>query len=85
MKIYPINGTNTFAKLWIYPEIIIQNNSIPSSCFELFCINWVMRKLSIIPRHVDSFMLHIFYVLNVIMVVVNFSFYSILLIVVSLV
>ena len=46
--------------------MIIQKNSIYSSRFKLFWINWVPRKLLIIPVYVDIFMFVIFEVLNVI-------------------
>ena len=45
-----------------------EKNIIPYSCFVLLSCNWVKRKLPMISRHVDFFMLHVFYVLNVIMV-----------------
>ena len=61
-----MNGTNNFSKLWIYPVVIILNTSIPSSNFIPFRCNWVKIKIPIIPRHVEIFMLHIFYALNAI-------------------
>ena len=60
-------GTNTFTKFWINPVMIMIKNSIYSSHFELFCSNWVPRKLPIIPSNVYVIMLHILYVFNVIM------------------
>ena len=48
---------------------MMQKNSIFSSRFELFFSKWVTRKLPIISRYVDVFMLHIFYILNVIMAI----------------
>ena len=59
-------------------------NSISSSRFGVFCSNWVPRKLMMIPRRVYVFMLHIFYVFNVIMAIGNFGIYCHLLFFVSL-
>ena len=56
----PKNCINTFTKFWINTIIIIQNNIIPSSGFELFCSNLTPRKLPIIPSNVDSFLFKIF-------------------------
>ena len=58
------NGKTTFSKFLIYPVMIMWNNRIPSSRFIFTSCNWVTRKLLIIPRNIDIFMLHIFYVLN---------------------
>ena len=63
------NITNAYTKLWINPVMIMRNNCIYSSYFEIFFGNWVPRKLLIIPSHVDIFMLRIFYFLNVIITV----------------
>ena len=51
---------------WIYTVIIMRRISISSSRFELSSSNWVPMKLPMIPRHVDIFILYIFYVFNVI-------------------
>ena len=59
----------TLPIFWIYPIMIMQNNSIYSSHFKLFCRNWVSRKFPTFPGHVDVFMWHIFYALDVIIVV----------------
>ena len=80
-----MNSTKTFTKLWINPVMIIQKNSISSSHFKLFCRNWVPRKLPITPSRFYIFMLHIFYVLNVITKVVKFGIFCRLLLFVSLV
>ena len=63
------NGTNTFTKLWIYPLMITQNNSIPYSYIKVFCSKWVPSKLTIITSYSGFFMLHIIYVLNAIMTI----------------
>ena len=60
------NDTKTFSKLWIYPVIIMLNNSITSSHLVPPSCNWVTRKLPIIPIHIEMFMLHILF-LNMIM------------------
>ena len=65
--------------------MIMRNNSITYSHFKLLCINWVPRKLLVIPIHADNFMLHIFYLLGVINKVVNLAFSCRLLFFVSLV
>ena len=65
--------------------MIMWKNSIASSNFKLLCRNWLPRKLPIIPIHVDIFMLHIFYLLNMIMRVGILEFSCCLLLFVSIV
>ena len=62
----PKNETDTFSDIWIQPVMITQRNIIPFYNFILLSCNWVMRKISIIPRYVEFVLLHIFYVLNMI-------------------
>ena len=78
------NCTKTFSKFWINSVMIMKKNIISSSRLELFCSNWVHRKLPIIPSHVYVFLLQIFYVLDVIITVGNLVFSCRLLFVLSL-
>ena len=61
--------------------MIIQKNIISSSHFELFCKNWMPRKLLLIPSHVDICILQILHVLNVIMKVVKLGIFLVFVII----
>ena len=62
-------------KIWIYPVMITWNNRSPSYHLRILIWNWSTRKIIIITRNVDIFMLHIFYILNVITTDVKLAIY----------